>query len=608
MGLLDVTSRVLTSYKADISDHKAKVKELTGEQKALAQAELDAAQARNKQADEQLAGLAKVAAAVGAAKLAYDVLASSLKETIEFQKEQAASAEFDIKALQEAAGGLIDDMAAMKFAAETSHGALKLNQQQMELFQQAIRAYTKDGFDAQQVTDAWTEALVSGRTRGLKQFGIEIDETHDRTKKLKEMMAAASDEVNKYGGNLDVAGDDMRRLGVSWQDALDDLKHKIGELVIALRPLLDLLAKAVGIIAELVPSSLGNDPSVRALKEANAMDENGLRYNTWDEDLGLWKAKAAKAQIDAVNDSTKQVLGVMGDAVAQQIRDVTRRTVDDVRRYGAANRKWESEHGLDSYWSFQHDQSTSLPKFDSRLGIEAPGADFGASLDSGWGTENSFNKALDAYRQRDAAVMAERSSRGSRYGEFEERKNKSFLENVFGKLDEFNAYKEALQGLTDAFDSGYKAWASGAESAGQAVKKAIGGAIAAMGANMFVHGLEESAMAVASLFTNPAAAASHAAAAAEFFAGAAVAGVIARQFGGGGAATPGGGAAAGSGHSAPSSLGPGVGSGSTQPTNSTIIIQGDEFAADTPYRRQQRAYDGLQQAKKRGGDGGLIWK
>ena len=51
MGLLDFASNVLTKYKADISDHKAKVRELEGEERKLAQARVDGLEKGNKSID-----------------------------------------------------------------------------------------------------------------------------------------------------------------------------------------------------------------------------------------------------------------------------------------------------------------------------------------------------------------------------------------------------------------------------------------------------------------------------------------------------------------------------------------------------------------------------
>jgi len=60
MGLGEISTKVLVEYKADISDLKAKVKELGGHEKALGEARLKAAEAANKGIENQIKTIGRI--------------------------------------------------------------------------------------------------------------------------------------------------------------------------------------------------------------------------------------------------------------------------------------------------------------------------------------------------------------------------------------------------------------------------------------------------------------------------------------------------------------------------------------------------------------------
>lgn len=171
-------------------------------------------------------------------------------------------------------------------------------------------------------------------------------------------------------------------------------------------------------------------------------------------------------------------------------------------------------------------------------------------------------------------------------------KRKSRLAEMFGPLDEFNAYKAAFDGLASSVTGAMNAWITGSMSAGQAAKKAVGEYLSSLSAQLAIEALKEGAYAVASLipgpFFNPAAAAGHAAAALKFGAAAAAAAVTARAMGKGGTqyggSSSGGGASGGSGGSSDGSNG-----GAAQHQTVNYYIVGDSYAEDSPRMRQRNA-------------------
>jgi hypothetical protein len=96
MGLLDFGAKVILTYKADVSDAKAKIRELSGEEKKLAQERLKQEEAANKGIERQIKGLGMLAAGIGAAMGAVALAKSGLDEYAK-TSEQAAAKVKDIK-------------------------------------------------------------------------------------------------------------------------------------------------------------------------------------------------------------------------------------------------------------------------------------------------------------------------------------------------------------------------------------------------------------------------------------------------------------------------------------------------------------------------------
>jgi hypothetical protein len=112
------------------------------------------------------------------------------------------------------------------------------------------------------------------------------------------------------------------------------------------------------------------------------------------------------------------------------------------------------------------------------------------------------------------------------------RRNDSYLEQTFGKIEEFHAYKTAFDTLGGAVSASLTAWIDGSESAGKAFKHFVADALKALASQMLIEALKHGAYALGSLaFGDPAGAAKHGAAAAAFGAGAVAAAVAARALG-----------------------------------------------------------------------------
>jgi hypothetical protein len=171
--------------------------------------------------------------------------------------------------------------------------------------------------------------------------------------------------------------------------------------------------------------------------------------------------------------------------------------------------------------------------------------------------------------------------------------NETMLSKTFGKVGDLDLYKKGFDALTTTVGSMYDAIVSGSEPAAQAIRKAIGASVEAVGKQMSIEALKEAAYAIGDLaIGNVAGAGQHATAAAEFAAGAIIAGVVASELGAGSSGSSSSGSSGSSGGSSGgggSSSG-GSSSGSATPaTSAPVIVIGNSFADDTPRMRQNKA-------------------
>lgn len=191
-------------------------------------------------------------------------------------------------------------------------------------------------------------------------------------------------------------------------------------------------------------------------------------------------------------------------------------------------------------------------------------------------TNEAWNRRLQGYRDRGKDLGA-----GSGIRAYQ----KSQLEQMFGPLEQFNAYKMAFDALAGSVSAAMNAWIDGSKSAGEAARAFVGDFVQSLSVQLAVEAIKHGAYAIASIipgpFFNPAGAAGHAKAAAAFAAGSAVAAAAARGLHGGGGAAPSSGGGGGAGGGSPIIGGGNQGGlpGGGQPQ---IIVIGNTWARETP--------------------------
>jgi hypothetical protein len=145
MGLGDLISNVLTSYKADVSDHVAALKKLKGEERERAKETIEHNEKVKSSLEDQIKSIAKVSAAdrwhrwrVHGRPLGNEQLRRARQADIGRVRRQH-------RRLATATKGLKTEHELLADAARLNNGAFKLTTEQMAIAEQAMIQYTRRG-------------------------------------------------------------------------------------------------------------------------------------------------------------------------------------------------------------------------------------------------------------------------------------------------------------------------------------------------------------------------------------------------------------------------------------------------------------------------------
>jgi hypothetical protein len=606
MGLLDFGARVITEYKADTKDIKSKLKELSGEEKKLAEQRLKDAEAHNAQLESQIKGLGKVALAIGAAGAAIAVGRAGFQAYAKETQLAAAAAGANIEKLSQAAGGLATRMELLEFAAKTQHGAFKLSNEQMETAQKAILAITRAGYDHAEATNKVTEALVKANGGALDDFGILVKSGSNDLENFNNLMDALAKKAGEADGSTAGTAESVARAGVKFEDAFNKVKTAIGQMVVALEPLISAAARLVGVAADLTGKiaegygELSGFASFIAGGGEDFLRKYGLQRDTKTGEL--YQSDPLGIVINELGGNFFEF--AQGRARGQMQREGSQALLGGFQQFGR-----DLVGAGQGFGSTLDDTAGGLRQRRPRRG--------GGRVDDGYETLNLTNpfetpiddtidKGLEYARQAQAAfeAVAEQTREAAANSErlqvamkdaqqaladYEDGRRQNFLESTFGKLEEFDLYARGFQALTGAVTSGYEAMVDGSMSFGAAFKMAIANALKASGSEMLVMALKETAYGFAALAWpgGQVSAASHFKSAALFAAGAAAAGVAAHAIGTGAGAGGGGGGSAAAASGARSYASNSGSGGNGEPTR--IIVYADAFAEDSERSKRLQA-------------------
>jgi hypothetical protein len=611
MALDQITKRVLTVYSADAS----------GQRQELVKLEIEVDKLKDKEEDankKRTGGLREAIQAIGEVGRAYSTLSHVAGEAFDLMKDAAERSRMETAAqgaeldkLKTAAGNTRSEMELLTFAAHAQHGAMKLNEDQMEMAQRAMRQLGREGFDLTQIQDGITTAITKGSAKSLKELGFSMEEASDKGNAHAQVLEFLAGKAAKLDTSYTTTSEGVQAGSASMTDSLDQVKEAAGRLATNLLPLVkalaDLGAGAANFIDKISKDTNegkmarlagGGDTMAGLMNRMHSLSQNGMLGDVSEGDVmvAIQGSNGAKDMIDrlrkqglsmqsiaklfdyhgdgsgneaahndfaqggekqqAIQKAATEYTDKLLDAASSALQSafsagVKRETVkheqvfrdpdvitklqryvgsriDDIVNDAVAAvagvhmnmgdeaqfRRWSNLPGSPS-----NDNRTALQKIEAVTGKGSAGLG-GLSPELRDTTQEEQEFSAQAAADKTAALAAKN-----------ERKTK-FLEGTFGKLSEFDAYKQAFGALSGAVGSAMGAWIDGSKSAGAAFKEFIGQALKGLAVQMEIEALKHAAYALGSLaFGDFSGAGRHAIAAAAFAAGGIAAGFAAKELG-----------------------------------------------------------------------------
>ncbi len=609
MGLFgDLVGRVVMKYEADTKQARDAVRGLSAEQKKAAKEQAEALDKQTEKVKTWAGEWVKGAAIIGGTLL---VAQNSLAKYRDETRLAAGAAGVDINRLSEAYDGLRTRTELMTLAQAGHQGAWKLTTGQIELVVDGMRALEAKGYDSQKVFERFTEILRKGKTEGIDEFGISLKDTGDKATDLRQLMRELGRQVVDVGGNFDKAGDSAQRALVKMEDGLTRVRAAAGKAVSAVLDLASAAGTGLGrlVFGEL-PTAGNNDLAVGQYALALQM-RRGNMSSGWKADASdlagsgrLFAAPSgqdvADAQaIDAFRRNLRRLRTVdeLDKALAKLPSDwksVDANLIDRVDRYRqeiARKTIDEMATGMKSALALASTKGGAKPtprRPGGRGGARGDIDTGGTFLDEAIGYGRDFyafamseaERAGEASRGRLGLDMIETQSTGrgilSMLGDDETRASlaklqeelagaaaksdaefggKSWLEKMFGPVDQIDAYDEAFIALgstVQGVSSGmFKAWSEGGKLTMATLRELAAGEIALEGQKLWARGTSGILTGAFNLAFGRPEGAGQIAAGSAMLAGAAAIGALARTIGGSSStpstSAPGGGRSAASG-------------------------------------------------------------
>ena len=653
-GVFQQIATTVMTFKADTSDLKAKIKELTGLEKEAAQATLKSIEARNSGYESLAKKITQVNAVWATANKTLEIGGALLKSYEEDQRLSAATTNISISALRSSSQGLRSDLDLLKLAAAGNAATFKSNNEHLRNAAAAMVAFERAGFESTKATEKVREAILKGNIEPLKELGINLDAAKTKQEQFAQLQTVLAQKAKEAGEAHGGAGEAFKRAAVQYDNAMRDMKVALGELVAGLAPLLSALAKAVGLIADVVGAAGGAVSTfldagslTRQIKIGNLVgagmptagpdfggrpvyhEAAGMKIGDLGQVFGYYgdeysAGKAAIKSHDAAGHGSQQAL-----LLQQMIQNDLSGEFDKLVRSGEwslimsgvprhlapaaaailKNRKKKKGGGDYNFGGtdLQDSDNASVAiaeymgarQHDLSMQYSAAAASYGGG-DFGGG---SYARGQAEYGGGLVGMEGAGDSLSKLAADLQTAGRTSILEQILGPASELSTYQQGLQALGETFNSfggavasAYGAWITGAESASAAFKKSLAESMKSLATESVVRALSETAWGFGTLWSNPAESATHFKSAALHAAVAVTAGVAAK---GAYSAGWGGGGASGGGGGAPSVIGSGGGGGRAVTDNRPIIVNvGDVFADESPGAKSGRVARAVRMATR----------
>lgn len=594
MGLLDFGGKVLLEYKADTSDAKAKIKELSGEQKKAAEAELKAIEQTNKGYEDRIKKLASFAVSVAATgavlKLAFEGLEIAGKKA----DLSASLAGISIDKLKIATRGMATEMELMTQAAGYNQGQFKLNQEQMEDVTAAAVALGERGLgSAAEASEALTAALVTGRTRGLERFGIAVYEGGNALETHNAILQKASELHKELATSTLDAADKAGIAKNKWSDSMSNMKESLATFASGMTPVIEAASNmvewlnkigAVGPVAVgALALALTKNPTIAAIALAfEAADSvGGSGKDLWEANKKMSSANWAKNWTSQFGKPATPATA-KGGGLDFDLSSVSVKSLPDLEKAKAKAKEWAE---------FLKKLSDEQAKKLTDDLVERLQGEVGSYTDVNTvslGNYDDTRGILDAANGPGGAVQRNQQHFEDMISQRRNKAHLSYLEQVIGPVDQFDVYASAFGMLSGAISTSMTAWIDGTTGAGEAIKKFIASSLKSLALEAGINSLKQLALAATYASTPgmqfwvPGALKS-----------AALWGGVAIAAGAGAAALAGGGSSGGAGAGGAGGARPSApqtpSAGGADSGRQMIIVYSDAFAEDSARKRQLQA-------------------
>jgi hypothetical protein len=450
--------------------------------------------------------------------------------------------------------------------------------------------------------------LAEARNKSMERLAKGITAANVVMKLGAESIKIAGDAWKSYEtAALKAGGADAEKARAfrsalsSFDSSMDKVKQSIGSIVASLAPLVELAARivgyaadAIGVVGDIVGgigsagfSPVGGPQSgswfdkgvqkssayiadpARAMKLAqvvNALAASGLISASAIQTQRYAEGVAGNVKLDPAQSTLLDALGLASPLVGGAFRGTGQSAFKGVLGGLKAPKKRGGGGSAPEVVAFVTDERTgaTYPLIDwgamtsSQISglADVARAPIGFSTDFGAAPSSLLNVGTGGLARVDSHLVGQDAARnlfkgvdirgaGRGLQEYAAGQSKSVMEQYIGPVQEIDAYRVAFEGVAGAATAAFDAWRTGAMSAGAAVKMAVASTLGALGQEMLIRALQETAMGVASLaIGGPVAgvsAGAHFKAAALFGAGAAAAGIASKALGSGGSAGGGGG-------------------------------------------------------------------
>lgn len=441
--------------------------------------------------------------------------------------------------MEEAVGHTVDKMALMQFSLKAMQGDLHLTDAGLQTVLKAANNLSDKGFgDTTENANKLMHALESGRTKELRDFNIQLDESKDKHENLIRIMEklkkTAEEEVDT--GTLNK----IEQVRTAWSNFIIDVKSGLGDLIAQI---------GIGIV-----QLLGLMPKSQTQINADEIVKGANHYaRGYAPDAPLQPGEEgyipdAAYDYGGANESGIQV--PFDYRAANASMEFQAAKARAIAKYAPILHRGE-ELRKPKGPLFTGDVSKSIGE-DPYTIERVKGSDLyaagGISADRGFGIKGLFHEGMGAFDEGGLFGIpnAFANAGPSAFQQVGEAMGPSRAERDLSK--NLNDRSSALGGAFGAFGSGISsavdAAVTGSESIGKAFMKASADALKSLAIESTVRALYNTAMGIGSLYLSPPAAAGYFAAAGQFALAATAAGAGAAALGamaGGGGASPGGG-------------------------------------------------------------------